>query len=347
MADELGAAHQGAPTYPERGDARDRFVLDRRSPRPSHDPWRYQDLIVEDERTEKGDIAPVATVFLTGRECPWRCVMCDLWRFTTQGETPRGAIPAQIMAARQFLDRHSRAVTRIKLYNAGSFFDPLAVPESDYEDIAARLTGLTRVIIESHPALIGSRVDRFLDALDRQEGAGAAPGRLEVAMGLETAHPEALERLHKRMTVDDFARAADALSGRGVGLRVFLLIAPPFIPPDAQDAWLGRSVDVAFACGASVVSLVPTRSGNGALEALEAEGSFRAPRLAEIERAAASALARGGGRGRVLVDLWDLDRFSGCPQCLEARRARLHAVNLEQRVSPPIVCARCGDGEPA
>jgi uncharacterized Fe-S cluster-containing MiaB family protein len=165
-------------------------------------------------------------------------------------------------------------------------------------------------------------------------------------MGLETAHPEALERLHKRMTVGDFARAAEALTGRGVGLRVFLLIAPPFIPPDERAAWLGRSLDVAFSCGASVVSLVPTRPGNGALEALAAEGVFRVPTLADIEGAVASAHAFAGGRGRLFIDLWDLDRFGGCADCLGPRRDRLHAINLEQRVSPSVACARCGDGGP-
>ena len=63
--------------------ARDRFVLERRGPRPQHDPWRHQGLIVEDERAADGGRARMATVFLTGRECPWRCAMCDLWRYTT------------------------------------------------------------------------------------------------------------------------------------------------------------------------------------------------------------------------------------------------------------------------
>ena len=39
------------------------------------------------------------TIFLAGRECPWRCVMCDLWRETTEADTPPGAIPHQIEAA--------------------------------------------------------------------------------------------------------------------------------------------------------------------------------------------------------------------------------------------------------
>jgi hypothetical protein len=66
-------------TYPAVPAERDRFVLDRRPPRVVRDPWKAQGLVVEDERTAEGRAARSATVFLTGRECPWRCVMCDLW----------------------------------------------------------------------------------------------------------------------------------------------------------------------------------------------------------------------------------------------------------------------------
>jgi radical SAM enzyme (TIGR01210 family) len=328
--------------YPTTGLARDRFVLDRRGPRTPHDAWRYQNLIVEDERTAEGPIAAVATVFLTGRECPWRCVMCDLWQYTITTDTPAGAIPAQIAAARLALEQQRDSVTRIKLYNAGSFFDPRAVPEGDYDDIAGQLGGLVRVIVESHPALIGARVDRFLEALHRRRVASGVPVQLEIAMGLETASPDALERLHKQMTVDEFVAAAEALKSRGVALRTFLLVSPPFVRPDEQDAWLLHSIDVAFSCGAALVSLVPTRSGNGAMEAVAADGDFRAPRLEDIERSLELALARHRHRGRIFVDLWDLERFARCPHCFEARRQRLHAMNLEQSALPRHSCAHCG-----
>ena len=116
-------------SYPATATARDRFVLERRGPRPVHDPWRHQGLIVEDERSAEGGRARIATVLLTGRECPWRCAMCDLWTFTTEADTPAGAIPAQVGAARSTLREATVPVTGMKLYNAGSFFDPRAVPE--------------------------------------------------------------------------------------------------------------------------------------------------------------------------------------------------------------------------
>ena len=288
--------------YPDTPAARDRFIIDLRGPRPRHDPWRYQDLAVEDEPTERGDIARVGTVFLTGRECPWRCAMCDLWRYTTREDTPAGAIPAQVEAARRTWRERGEAISRLKLYNASNFFDPRAVPESDYAPIAAHLSDLDQVIVESHPSLIGDRVDRFRDALNT--GRHSKGRHLEVAMGLETVHPTALDALNKRMTTDDFSRAADDLRRRGVSLRVFLLIAPPFVPVDEQDEWLLKSVAFAEACGASVISLIPTRAGNGAMEALTAQSLFRAPSTADVERSFRLATAHRSPATRVFLDPW-------------------------------------------
>jgi archaeosine synthase beta-subunit len=271
--------------YPDTPAARDRFVIDLRGPRPAHDPWSYQSVLIEDEPTERGDIARVGTIFLTGRECPWRCAMCDLWRGTTRTDTPDGAIPAQIRAARQQWRDGGDAISRLKLYNASNFFDPRAVPLRDYG--------------ESHPSLVGERVERFLEFLGGRQ--------LEVAMGLETVHPSALDALNKRMTTDDFAKAADTLRRLGVSLRAFVLVAPPFIPPDEQDNWLLATVAFAEQCGASVISLIPTRGGNGTMEALAAQKLFVEPTRAAVERSYALVLKRVASperAPRILLDPW-------------------------------------------
>jgi radical SAM enzyme (TIGR01210 family) len=288
------------PDYPDTAAARDRFVIDLRSARPAHDPWRYQDVLIEDEPTERGDVARVGTIFLTGRECPWRCAMCDLWRFTTRADTPAGAIPAQIRSARQLWRSQGEVVTRVKLYNASNFFDPRAVPAGDYGDVAAAAGDVEQVIVESHPSLIGERVERFLEALDGR--------RLEVAMGLETVHPAALDALNKRMTTDDFANAANTLRRLGVSLRAFVLIAPPFVPPEEQNAWLLASVAFAQECGASVISLIPTRAGNGTMEALTSQKLFVEPTQADVERSFALVRARFPSpeprAPRIFLDPW-------------------------------------------
>ena len=329
------------PAYPASASARDRFVAERRGSRPAQDPWQHQGLIVEDERTAEGGQARAATVFLTGRECPWRCAMCDLWRFTTVADTPAGAIPKQIAAVVAALTEEQPRPTVIKLYNAGSFFDPRAVPEADYGDIAAALAGFSRVVVESHPALIGPRVDRLLDALAGRAGSHEPSAALEVAMGLETSHPQALDGLNKHFTLAGFEHASRALLRRGVALRVFLLIWPPFVAAAEQDEWLLRSVDTAFECGASVISLVPTRPGNGTLEAFAAAGTFRQPDLDDVEHSFALALTHAASRGRLFVDCWDLDLFAACESCLPARRERLQRMNLQQQVLPAWSCRHC------
>ena len=206
-----------------------------------------------------------------------------------------------------------------------------AIPRGEYEPVAREIGGFDRVIVESHPALVGQDMLRLRDLV---------PGRLEVAMGLETIHPGVLARLNKGMTRGDFERAAERLASAGVALRAFVLAGLPFLRDEEAEDWTARSIEFAFDCGAEVVAVIPTRPGNGALDALAARGEFVPPQLAALEGAAAAGLA--SMRGRVLADLWDLERFSSCDACYPVRRERLNAMNLSQRVLPKVSCARCG-----
>ncbi len=335
--------------YPRGSRERAEWILARRPPRHVVDARKPSAFLVEDERAESGEVARVATIFLTNRECPWRCLVCDLWRNTLTESVPPGAIPEQIdFALRQLAVARASSpqgihdsglearATQIKLYNAGSFFDPRAIPPEDFPAIAERVRGFERVIVESHPALIGDSVLRFRDLL---------AGRLEVAMGLETVEPAVLEKLNKRMTLDRFAKAAAFLRAHDISLRVFVLVKPPFLDEAAALEWARRSVDFAFDCGAGVVSLIPTRAGNGALEALAASGDFSPPKLETLE--AAFDYGIGLQRGRVFADLWDLENFSECAACFPSRRERLQEMNLRQVVVPRVACRWTGGGDAA
>ncbi len=164
-------------------------------------------------------------------------------------------------------------------------------------------------------------------------------GNLEVALGLETIHPEVLPRLNKRFTLDHFARAAEFLISSNVGLRAFVLVQPPFLRSDSAVEWTVRSAQFAFDCGASVVSLIPTRPGNGALDRLVEIGQFSPPQIRTLEEALDSVLVLQ--RGRVFADTWDLDRFAACPTCLGPRKSRLERTNLTQEVQPIVKCPGC------
>jgi len=312
--------------YPPNLRQRTAWIRGHRGLRRSLDPRRPYAYLVEEECTASGDIAATATIFLTNRECPWTCLMCDLWQNTLTETVPIGAIPGQIEFALSALPK----ARQVKLYNAGSFFDPRAIPPGEFPEIARRLESFDRVIVECHPSLVNDSALRFRDLL---------AGKLEVAMGLETAHPQVLEKLNKGLTLDRFKSAAAFLQHDNIALRTFVLVQPPFLASDQALEWTQRSVDLSFDSGAEVVSLIPTRSGNGALEALAARGEFREPKLSLLEAAMESAMSRK--RGRILADLWDLDRFSNCTRCLSARRDRLHQMNLRQVLIPPVRCSAC------
>jgi radical SAM enzyme (TIGR01210 family) len=307
--------------------AADHWVLAQRGPKARLDPMRAHASAWEEEPDSSGRLTPTAVVFITNNECPFRCVMCDLWVHTVDSRVPPGAIPRQIRDACAALP----VATQIKLYNAGSFFDPGAIPPEDDEEIAQTVERFDRVIVESHPAFLtgahGNRCLRFRDRLS---------GRLEVAIGLETADPAVLARLNKRMTLESFAHAADFLARHGIELRAFILLKPPFAAEDDYVEWACRSIDCARAHGATVCSVIPTRGGNGAMEALDPP--FVPPTLRALEAVIEYGVTRAGLR--VFADLWDLPRLFTC-SCSPARAERLRTMNLTQQMAAHVACRDC------
>ena len=271
-----------------------------------------------------------AAILLTNKECPWRCLMCDLWKNTLTRTVPPGAIPQQIDYA---LAQLGFQPEQLKLYNSGSFFDPAAIPPGDYPAIARGISFVEHVVVESHPRLVGEKALVFRDLLS---------GSLEVAMGLETVHPQVLPRLNKKFELSHFASATAFLRKAQIAVRTFVLVKPPFLNEAAAVQWAVKSAAFAFACGATVVSLIPTRAGNGALDRLMTAGEFAPPRLSTLEQAQELALKLRAGR--VLADTWNLDQFSFCPACLERRRRRLHAINRQQEILPTVDCSVCRNG---
>lgn len=301
----------------------DHEILAARPPKNAVDPWRPYAFFVERERTVVGSIDVVATIFLTNRECPYRCLMCDLWRNTTDETVPLGAIPAQI----DFALAQLPAARHVKLYNSGNFFDAKAVPPQDYAAIAERVRYCETVIVENHPKLCTAACVHFRDLVGTN---------LEIAIGLETVHPQVLLALNKQMTTGDFERAVRFLTQHNIATRAFILIKPPFLTEIEGVDWAIRSMTFAFDCGVECCSLIPTRAGNGIMDVLQARGDFAPPTLSSLEETLAAGIDMQ--RGRVFLDLWDIERFYDCPHCGPARRDRLQQMNWEQTILPPVPC---------
>jgi uncharacterized Fe-S cluster-containing MiaB family protein len=304
-----------------------------RAPKPHVDPFRAHGWVVEEERRPGGATERALTVFLAGAECPFTCSFCDLWKWTIDGPTPPGALPAQILDVLQSADLGSPPPDRLKLYNASNFFDRRAVPAADLPAIARLAAPFAGVTVESHARTVGAGTLEFARMLD---------GRLEVAMGLETIHPLAAANLNKRLDLDAFDRAADFLLTNGIDLRVFVLLGAPFIPPDEAVEWTVRTAEHALARGAALVSIIPVRGGNGELERLADLGHFIPPTLAQLEMALDRCVALGAGV--VTADLWDVELLAACEACREARVGRVRRINDGGRAEAAVGCGVCGGG---
>jgi len=221
---------------------------------------------------------------------------------------------------------------RLKLYNASNFFDRRAVPREDLPRLTELAAPFAAVTVESHANTIGPLTLELANLLRPQ---------LEVAVGLETIHPVAIEHLNKRLELPRFDRAAEFLLDHDIGLRAFVLLGTPYVPTDAMIEWTVRTAEYAAARGAARIAIIPVRGGNGETERLQREGHFAPPTLAQLERALEQCL--GLASAVVTADLWDADRLTACATCRAERIARLERLNLTGRLetSPAVNCSVC------
>lgn len=302
----------------------DKWIIANRKGKNGVDPQKPYAWLVEKECAASGKIEDTATIFLTNRECPFHCLMCDLWKNTTDKSVPIGAIPNQIEWALKQMPK----AKHLKLYNSGSFFDKKAIPEEDYAKIASLVNGFETVIVESHPKFINDRCLIFRDMIKPE---------LQVAIGLETVHPEILLKLNKQMSLDDFSNSVRFLSQNEIPSRTFILLKPPFMSETEGIYWAKKSVDFAFNAGVECCAVIPVRAGNGAMDLLMEKGDFSLPSIHSLEMVLEYGISLKAGR--VFADVWNLDLFSDCKKCIEPRTARLAEMNLGQRITSRVNCS--------
>lgn len=306
----------------------DRRIRDLRPPKGRFDPYTAHGSIVEEERRPDGKIERSLTAFLVGAECPFTCTFCDLWQWTIDGPTTPGALTAQLRAV---IETHSsQTLDRVKVYNASNFFDARSVPPEDLKGIAELTAGFAGVTVESHASMVGQKTLDFARLLS---------GRLEVAVGLETVNPVAAAQLNKRLDIARFDAAARLLADNGIDLRVFVLLGIPHVPVEDSIPWMVRTAAHAVDCGASVVSIIPVRGGNGELERLESEGDFVPPTLVQLEDALEACSHFKSAV--VTADLWDVERLPACAHCRPQRVARMRRINLTGAPEPRVTCEVC------
>ena len=297
--------------------------------RPS--AWSEPRVLCSLECDGRGGEVEIATIFLTGAECPFRCTMCDLWQYTSLGNTPVGAIPFQLSQVLPSKNSNAFGVQRkwLKLYNASNFFDERSVPQQDLGAIAEYCSSFERVIVENHPRFCDERMQWFAEAIG---------GQLEVAMGLETIHPGAMAAMNKGMTLDDFEKAVKQCHRLGIDVRVFVLLHPLGLDVAETIEWTWRTVAFAVERKVRHVSIIPVRAGNGWIDRLIAAGEYQPPTVSMVRKlydtiplldwhVPASSV--------IEFDLWDWENLKGsCDRCGPILKEHIAQCNRTQVLLP-------------
>lgn len=314
-------------------------ILSLRPPKLDKDPNKAHGYVVEREPVRGGKTIRTGTYLLTGSECRFRCSFCDLWRYTLDTSTPVGTLTHQIQSLHRELASSETEIEWLKLYNAANFFDPYNVPVGDYESIASECQTMQRVVVENHALLTASKV-----GLSRiRTFQNLLSPALEVAMGLESIDPNAIQVMNKLLHRSAFERACDRLLEMGIAIRAFVILQPAGTRASEAVDWAVRTCQYAFRLGVERCGVLPARRGNGWMDRMEREGFWKPPDLAVVERTLRRLFAERESEAQmVTVDLWDWDSLAGgCNACRRVRYDTLERMNLEQRVVERPLCSYC------
>ncbi|MEM2943341.1 MAG: archaeosine biosynthesis radical SAM protein RaSEA [Methanomassiliicoccales archaeon] len=202
----------------------------------------------------------------------------------------------------------------VKIYTSGSFLDPIEVPVTSRAEIFETFSDARRILIESRPEFI---TDENISNLQVT--------RLEIAMGLESAFDSTLEKcVNKGFTVAEYERAARYLNERGIPLRTYLLLKPPFLNESA--AILDTVESAVFASRFSEsISINPVNVQKGTLvEVLWKRGDYRPPWLWSLVTVLSNVEIRKGVR--IFSAPTGAGTLRGAHNCLKCDRVVLDAV---------------------
>jgi radical SAM enzyme (TIGR01210 family) len=181
---------------------------------------------------------------------------------------------SQQSIARQFNDAMNQldGIRFLKIYTSGSFLDENEI-SSDTTDHILKICADAnlRLLFESRPEYVTTeRLDHMLAIHDD----------LEIALGLESSNDNVLRySINKGFAVGDYEKAVAVLNTKGVDLRTYVLLKPPFLTE--SEAIEDAKATVAFAAKSSkTISLNPVNVQRGTLvERLWRNWAYRPPWL--------------------------------------------------------------------
>lgn len=233
-------------------------MKDKRSPSQLEAIWKESDMA-------DGEKVDAMVMIMRTNGCCWvkhgGCTMCGYKEASLQNVSEEDLL-SQLQQA---LSRY-KGEPFVKIYTSGSFLDENEIPKDVRNKIFDAFSGCKRILFESRPEFITSEV---VDTL---------PSNVTVALGLESANPEVLRTsVHKGFTPSDILRCGTLLHEKGLGVRTYLLLKPPFLTEDAAIADAVASARFADPFS-DEISINPLNVQRGTyVERLWKRGEFRSP----------------------------------------------------------------------
>lgn len=183
--------------------------------------WMDKELFWEEEKIEN-----CLTIILRTTGCCWAkkvgCIMCG-YNLESDSRITQENLVNQIRHVREKVEEkvRSKRPKIIKIFTSGSFFDPSELSEEVRSEVYSFVEelGAGKLIVESRPEFVRAAEE----ALKRDF-------RLEVGIGLETGDDFVRNKIiQKGFTFDQFRKASEFLKEKGIGVKAYLLLKPPFL----------------------------------------------------------------------------------------------------------------------
>ncbi len=199
---------------------------------------------------------------------------------------------SQQSIVRQFDNALSQldGISFLKIYTSGSFLDEDEITSGTSDYMLKRCADAhLRLLFESRPGYVtNEKLDHMLAIHDD----------LEIALGLESSNDNVLRySINKGFTVVDYAKATALLDSKGIDLRTYVLLKPPFLTE--SEAIEDAKATIAFAAKSSkTISLNPVNVQRGTLvERLWRNWAYRPPWLWSVLK----VLRESDSKGKRLV----------------------------------------------
>ncbi len=294
----------------------------------------------------RDEIGKEFTIILRSKGCSWGasenggCSMCGYYLDAINEEV------STTQLINQFDYAYNNKINEIKqdphnyvfkIYNSGSFLDENEIPQEArnyiYEKIS-KVEKFKEFVIESRLEYITvEKLEEIREFFDKKY--------LEIAIGLETADDYIRNNyINKGILFKNFVGTLNLLKEYNIGVRVYLLLKPPFINEQAAIDDCSNSIKILADLNVNSISINPLNIQKGTLvEYLWFQNRYRPPWFYSLFKCLKKSLAQENLINmRVLSDPSGTGTKRGIHNCLKkeceiSAKERLKRFVLSQNLS--------------